>query len=82
MSSWDKKLAEKLRKMPLSNDQVGEILGCMAEHHCLIDRNAYERGFNDGYDKGFAKANTLLTAEISKLESEIEQLDKTVDSMT
>lgn len=33
MSSWDKKLAEKLRKMPLSNDQVGEILGYMAEHH-------------------------------------------------
>lgn len=50
---WDHKIAAKLREEKLTQDQIGFVLGLIAEQRMNSDFQGYKRGYNLGYDAGF-----------------------------
>lgn len=54
-TGWDKALAQKLRTLKFSQEQIGVILGEVAEQRQASDRQGYVRGYNLGYEEGFNK---------------------------
>lgn len=54
---WDKLLAQKLREAGLNQEQVGLVIGVVAEHRQSADREGYKRGFKNGSDYELSKMN-------------------------
>ena len=52
---WDKAVAIELRKLGLNQEQVGVVIGIIAEHRQISDLQGYKRGYNDGYERGYKK---------------------------
>lgn len=50
--SWDKKEAANLRKLGLNEEQIGEVIGILAEHRQDADRCGYKRGCEAGDGSG------------------------------
>lgn len=48
-SGWDQKTAVILREAGLNQDQIGVVLGLIAEHRQTADMEGYQRGFDNGY---------------------------------
>lgn len=46
--TWDKEEAEKLRKKGLTQEQIGFVLGRIADHRQQADREGWKRG--KGFD--------------------------------
>lgn len=47
--TWDKEVAAELRqKTSMPHEQIGLVIGIIAEHRMAADREGYKRGFNDG----------------------------------
>lgn len=49
MTHWDQLVAQKLRAVGLSQDQIGYVLGLLAEHRMQADQEGYKRGFEQGF---------------------------------
>lgn len=47
--NWDKIEAAKLREIGLTQEQIGFVLGRIAEHRMAADREGYKRGFDGGW---------------------------------
>lgn len=47
---WDKEEAAKLRQEGFTQDNIGFILGRIAEHRMNADRDGYIRGYNNSKD--------------------------------
>lgn len=47
---WDKELAINLRKQNLTQEQIGFVIGIVAEERMNADRIGYIRGYNLGYE--------------------------------
>lgn len=50
---WDKGVAHNLRQQGLNQEQIGFVLGIIAEHRQTADRCGYKRGYDRGYEDGF-----------------------------
>ena len=46
---WDKKLAAKLRENGLTQEQIGLVIGEVAEQRERADRIGYIRGYENGH---------------------------------
>lgn len=46
--SWDKEVAHKFRQLGLNQEQIGMVIGEIAEHRQLADREGFTRGFENG----------------------------------
>lgn len=44
--NWDREEAEKLRKEGLTQEQIGFVLGRIAEHRQIADREGWHRGYS------------------------------------
>lgn len=51
---WDQEEAAKLRKLGLNQEQIGAVLGIIAEHRQVADREGVIRGYDSGYTDGKA----------------------------
>jgi hypothetical protein len=47
---WDQETAAKLRQLGLNQEQIGVIIGIIAEYRQNMDRQGYIRGYNDGFE--------------------------------
>lgn len=52
MDHWDKVEVQKLREQGLTQEQIGFVIGRLAEHRRQSDREGYNRGYNNGYLDG------------------------------
>lgn len=52
--SWDRLAAAKLREQGLTQEQIGFVLGLLAEHRMRADSVGYERGYEDGHSRAVA----------------------------
>lgn len=52
---WDKKQAVELRKLGFTEEQIMIVIGAIAEHRQLADREGYIRGYNTGYEDASTK---------------------------
>jgi len=43
---WDKNTAAYLRRLEFTQEQIGIVLGLLAEHRQQADRLGYARGYN------------------------------------
>jgi len=46
VTDWDKTVAAYLRDNAFSQDQIGIVLGLLAEHRQRADLQGFQRGFN------------------------------------
>lgn len=51
---WDRSVADELRKHGLTQDQIGTVIGIVADHRMSEDHEGFKRGF----DCGFAEARS------------------------
>ncbi len=50
VAGWDKELAINLRQQNLTQEQIGFVIGIVAEERMNADRIGYIRGYNLGYE--------------------------------
>ena len=55
MDHWDKIEAQKLREQGLTQEQIGFVIGLIAEHRMCSDQVGYNRGYNNGHLNGYEK---------------------------
>ncbi len=54
---WDKKLSGKLREIGLTTEQIGAVIGIVAEERMRADLQGFERGYNSGSHDALTKKN-------------------------
>ena len=53
--SWDKEVASKFRALGLNQEQIGMVIGEIAEHRQHADRQGFTRGFDNGFNHAMDK---------------------------
>ena len=48
--NWDKEVAAKLRKLDLNQEQIGAVIGILADHRQEADRCGYKRGYESAFE--------------------------------
>ncbi len=60
---WDTIEAARLRKQGLTQEQIGFVLGRIAEHRMAADHEGFKRGFESG-SKERSAYNTRLVGDV------------------
>lgn len=60
---WDKELTAKLISFGFTREQAGVIVGEVAEHRQIADREGYRRGYLDGIDEAQEAIQKTLLKE-------------------
>lgn len=60
---WDKAEAALLREQGLTQEQIGFVLGRIAEHRMAADHEGFKRGFEKGHMER-SSCDTLLVGDI------------------
>lgn len=60
---WDQALAAKLIQLGLTREQVGAVIGEVAEQRMNADREGYARGYNNGYENATSKYHKTVSQE-------------------
>lgn len=63
--SWDKNAAAELLKHDLNHNQIGAVIGLIAEHRQICYHEGYQKGFNDGSEYERQRANRAKSAQVS-----------------
>lgn len=57
--TWDKECACQLRSAGLNQDQIGIVIGMLAEHRQRADNQGFVRGYESGFERGAKKLEML-----------------------
>lgn len=53
--TWDRECAHQLRLAGLNQDQIGIVIGMIAEHRQRADNQGFVRGYESGFEIGKSK---------------------------
>ena len=55
--TWDKECAHQLRSAGLNQDQIGIVIGIIAEHRQRADNQGFVRGYESGFEGATKRLN-------------------------
>ena len=50
--TWDKQVAEKFRKIGLTQEQISQVIGEISDHRQFMFIEGLKKGFDDGFKAG------------------------------